>query len=88
MKVILQKFGLRLKRLRERTGISQEGFAVHCGLHRTAVGLLERGERIPRLDTLLILSRHLRVSLADFVRGMERWGAVRKSGHGRIHRRR
>jgi transcriptional regulator with XRE-family HTH domain len=84
MKVILRKLGQRVRTLRELRGISQEDFATRCGLHRTGVGLLERGARIPRLDTLMILSRALRISVSDLVRGVERWGTVPRKKRPRI----
>ncbi len=37
---------------RERWGLSQEAFASKCGLHRTYVGSVERGERNVTLSTL------------------------------------
>lgn len=77
--VLLKRLGERLKFHREKTGMSQESFAIRCGLHRTAVGLLERGGRIPRLDTLLILAQELRVPLGELLRGIEKWGLMRKA---------
>ena len=41
------------------------------GLHRTEMGLLERGKTIPRLDTLLIVSGHLGLPLSELLRGPE-----------------
>ena len=66
---ILLKLGNRMRRLRERREMSQETFTDVCGLHRTAVGLLERGRSIPRLDTLLIVSEHLGVAVSELLEG-------------------
>lgn len=55
------QFGRNLARAREAAGRSQEAVADLAGLHRTAVGQLERGERIPRADTLIKLCGALRV---------------------------
>ncbi len=76
MRDLLRALGDRLRKLRERRGISQEDFADRCGLHRTAIGLLERGQRVPRLDTLLIMGRELGVQLTEIVHGIERWGKI------------
>ena len=51
--------------------MSQEGFAEICGLHRTEMGLLERGKTIPRLDTLLIVSEHLEMEISDLLEGLK-----------------
>jgi len=37
--------GQAIRQLRISTGLSQEAFADRCGLHRTYVGGIERGER-------------------------------------------
>ena len=36
--------GGRIRELRRKKGFSQESFADHCGLHRTYMGGIERGE--------------------------------------------
>jgi transcriptional regulator with XRE-family HTH domain len=55
-------FGLNLARCRRRAKLSQEELGVRASLHRTAVGQLERGERIPRTDTVVKLSGSLGIN--------------------------
>lgn len=38
-------FGRRVRALRKRVGLSQEQLALKCGLDRTYIGGVERGER-------------------------------------------
>src|SRR6476646_1253952 len=56
---IASHFGRNLARCRKRVGLSQEELAVRASLHRTAVGQLERGERVARVDTLIKLAGSL-----------------------------
>jgi transcriptional regulator with XRE-family HTH domain len=58
---IAQRFGLRLRELRSRLGISQEVFADKCGLDRTYISGIERGKRNVSLGNLLLL--HARLGL-------------------------
>jgi transcriptional regulator with XRE-family HTH domain len=41
----LTAFGLALRTLRQKAELTQEQLADLCGLHRTYIGGLERGER-------------------------------------------
>lgn len=50
---LLVRFARNERRLRERAGLSQLDAAVLAGLHRTAISLLERHERMPRLGTIV-----------------------------------
>jgi transcriptional regulator with XRE-family HTH domain len=71
MQQVLEALANRIRDLRTKRGFSQEAFADHCGLHRTAMSLLERGRRAPTLRTLLILSWGLKVPLAELVQGVD-----------------
>lgn len=57
----LKRFGRRVRELRQAAGLSQEELAERCGLHRTYVGGIERGERNVGVLNLLQLARALRV---------------------------
>jgi transcriptional regulator with XRE-family HTH domain len=51
--------------------ITQEALASVAGLHRTEVGLLERGERVPLLDTILRLAAGLATEPAELLHGID-----------------
>ena len=74
MEAILKMLGGRMRQLREKRGLSQQDFATDRGPHRTAVGLLERGKSIPRLDTLLIISEGFGITVSSLLQGLEEWG--------------
>ena len=47
----------KVRAWRKAAGVSQDEFAVRCGLHRTYIGSVERQERNVTLTTLELLSR-------------------------------
>jgi transcriptional regulator with XRE-family HTH domain len=53
---VAERFGANLKRARKDAGLSQQEVGIRATLHRTEIGLLERGERIPRIDTVVKLA--------------------------------
>lgn len=63
----LVKLGERVKELRLSQGLSQEELAFKCGLHRTYIGMVERGERNLNYLTLLKVAKGLGVSVRDLV---------------------
>ena len=56
------QFAVNLRHHRDRAGLSQEALADLCNLHRTEISLLERCKRSPRLETIVILARGLKLS--------------------------
>lgn len=58
-----------IREFRERKGLSQEGFADVCGLHRTYVGSVERGERNVTLSTLELFASVMGVSVPQLLTG-------------------
>jgi transcriptional regulator with XRE-family HTH domain len=60
-------FGQRLRDLRAREGVSQDGLARETDVHPTAIGRFERGDREPRLTTILRLARGLGVAPGELV---------------------
>lgn len=66
-----QRFAANLLHARKRAGLSQEEVGVRSSLHRTEVGLLERGERLPRVDTLVKVAGALEISPCDLLDGIE-----------------
>jgi transcriptional regulator with XRE-family HTH domain len=55
-----RQFGLRVRRLREASGLSQEQLAAAARLHATHISLIERGQRSARLETIERLALALR----------------------------
>jgi len=49
---IVKVFGTNLRKYRNELGVSQEKFAVMCGLHRTYISDVERFQRSIALDNV------------------------------------
>ncbi len=60
---ITKTLSRNIKRLRADMGLSQEELAHKCGLHRTYVGAVERGERNITLSSLELLASALDVDV-------------------------
>lgn len=60
---VARRFGQNMRHVRRGTGLSQEALGFEAGLHRTEIGLLERGARVPRIDTLLKVAAGLGVKV-------------------------
>ena len=70
--LLSRRFAINLVVLRGRADLSQEGISNRAGLHTTEISLLERGLRLPRLDTIVKLAGALDVEPCTLFAGM-RW---------------
>jgi len=61
---ITVRFGKRVRELRLAKGLSQEAFANECGLDRTYISGVERGQRNVSLRNLDVIAGALGVSLS------------------------
>lgn len=67
---ILQDFGSKIRNLRQQAGLSQEELASRANVHRTYVGMVERGEKNATLITLLRIAAALEADVACLVEGL------------------
>jgi transcriptional regulator with XRE-family HTH domain len=67
---IAERVGENLARARKRADLSQEELGVMASLHRTEISLLERGARLPRIDTVIKLAAALDVPLERLIEGI------------------
>ncbi len=58
-------FGERVKAVRKNQGLSQEELAAKADLHRTYIGMIERGEKNITLLNILKIARALNVFPGD-----------------------
>jgi transcriptional regulator with XRE-family HTH domain len=70
MEDIRIRFGRAVRQKRHKLGVSQEAFADLCGLDRTYIGGIERGERNVALVNIEKIAKALRLSLAELFRGV------------------
>lgn len=68
---IAERFGRNLRKARRRAGFSQEELGRLTSLHRTHIGYMEMGKRLPRADNLIKLSSALAVPVDELLRGIE-----------------
>ncbi len=57
--------GARIKELRKKVGVSQEGLAEACGISSKYLSRIEVGMHFPSVEILLRLSERLGVELKD-----------------------
>jgi transcriptional regulator with XRE-family HTH domain len=79
------RFGKNLARCRRLADMRQDEVALVAGIHRTEVSQLERGLRLPRLDTILKLCGTFEVEPNELLEGLK-WipGSVRQGRFGAV----
>ena len=64
---INEKLGIKIRFLRIKMKLSQEQFAELAGLSKNSVGMIERGQMSPTLDTLEKIANALNIELKELV---------------------
>ncbi len=64
---VRKRVGVNLKRLRQDSGLSQEGLAFESGLRRTYISGVERGVRNPTVLVLEKIAATLKVPSAKLL---------------------
>jgi transcriptional regulator with XRE-family HTH domain len=69
--LLLKALGQRIRELRAERGYSQESFADKCGVHRTFMGTVERGESNLSFQNIARVAITLDVTLSNLFLGLE-----------------
>ena len=65
-------FAAVVEKRRKQKRLSRAALAAQAGLHQTYIGLLERGERSPNLDTAHAIAKSLGTSLSRMIAEAEK----------------
>ncbi|HEY2334012.1 MAG TPA: helix-turn-helix transcriptional regulator [Solirubrobacterales bacterium] len=93
---VAKQFGANLAARRKDAGLSQEELAWGASVHRTEISQLERGLRIPRIDTLVKLATTVGIKPEVLLAGivwtpgnvrLGRFVEAEVPGLGTVHRR-
>lgn len=68
--MITNDFGNRIKELRNKTGLSQEKFALQIGMDRTYYASVEAGRRNISICNIKKIADGLNVSLSELFKGL------------------
>ena len=69
-KIELSRLGRRIRRARKLLGLSQEGFATKCGLDRSYLGGVERGDRNVTFGILCAICDGIGCDIAAVTKGI------------------
>jgi transcriptional regulator with XRE-family HTH domain len=65
--ILAKRFGKRIQEMRLRKNITQEKFASLAGVHRTYVGMVERGEKNVTLNSAEKFAKALGSKVRDLI---------------------
>jgi transcriptional regulator with XRE-family HTH domain len=66
-----EEFGIRVRKLREKTGLSQERFADAIRVGRSHMGQIENGKANPTLGVIVKIAKGFDISLAQLFETMD-----------------
>ncbi|MBE3023011.1 helix-turn-helix domain-containing protein [Campylobacter sp. 7477a] len=69
--MVLQNFGIAIRQLREKTGLSQEKFALSIDMDRTYYASVENGKRNISLKNIQKIANGLGVSVSEIFNMIE-----------------
>lgn len=81
---VLIAFGRTVRRLRKAQGFSQEAFADECGIDRSYMGGVERGERNIALINIVKIITGLGMQPSEFFQALD---AADGQPHAHLHQR-
>lgn len=67
----LSALGLAIKQVRLKRELSQEKLAELAKLHRNFIGLIERGQTPPSVDSLFLIADALGITASELLRNTE-----------------
>ena len=67
-KIILIKFGEKVRDLRKQKGLSQEQLSFEAELHRTYIGMIERAEKNITLTNIEKIAKALEVEISELLK--------------------
>lgn len=67
---ILVAFGQRIRQLRKSRALSQENLAFSAGVHRTYVGMIERGEKNITLSNIRKMADAFGISVSELLKDL------------------
>ncbi|MCK4798332.1 MAG: helix-turn-helix transcriptional regulator [Spirochaetes bacterium] len=68
--LLIEKFGKKVKEERLKRGFSQEELAARAGVHRTYIGMIERGEKNITLFSVKKIANAFGLTIEKLIGGL------------------